>query len=142
LSYINLAKTQFASGKLIESLQTIEAGRHKYAASAELRDLHFRYVAVSNIYDPLRFAVALNASDMKSRVEDLKPGEGTEYDTATRMLAQTLADRIADQRAAQRDGVADRLLEAGKQIFPGYEEVLSHGKAGALPDAPLEISDP
>ena len=142
LSYINLAKSQFAGGKMIESLQTIEAGRHKYGASTDLKDLHFRYVAVANIYDPLRFAVALNASDMKSRVEDLKPGEGTEYDTATRMLAQTLADRIADQRAAQRDGVADRLLEAGKQIFPGYEEVLSHGKAGALPDAPLEISDP
>ena len=142
LSYINLAKTQFAGGKLIESLQTIEAGRRKYAASTELRDLHFRYVAVANIYDPLRFAVALNASDMKSRVGDLKPGEGTEYDTATHMLAQTLANRIADQRAAQRDVVADRLLEAGKQIFPAYEEVLTHGKAGALPDAPLEISDP
>jgi len=142
LSYINLAKTQFAGGKLIESLQTIEAGRRKYAASTELRDLHFRYVAIANIYDPLRFAVALNASDMKSRVEDLKPGEGNEYDTATRMLAQTLADRIADQRAAQREGVADRLLEAGKQIFPSYEELLSHGKAGALPDAPLEISAP
>jgi hypothetical protein len=142
LSYINLAKTQFAGGKMIESLQTIEAGRHKYGASTELKDLHFRYVAVANIYDPLRFAVALNASDMKSRVEDLKPGEGNDYDTATRMLAQTLADRIADQRAAQRDVIADRLLEAGKQIFPSYAEVLSTGKAGALPDAPIDISDP
>jgi len=142
LSYINLAKTQFASGKMIESLQTIEAGRHKYGASTELRDLHLRYVAVANIYDPLRLAVALNISDMKSRVEDLKPGEGNEYDTATRMLAQTLADRIADQRAAQRDVVADRLLEAGKQIFPSYGDVLDHGTAGALPDAPIEISDP
>ena len=142
LSYINLAKTQFADGKMIESLQTIQAGRHKYGASTELRDLQLRYVAIANIYDPLRFAVALNASDMKSRIEDLKQGEGTEYDTATRMLAQTLADRIADQRAAQRDSVADRLLEAGKQIFPSYEDVLSHGKAGALPDAPIEISDP
>jgi serine/threonine protein kinase len=142
LSYVNLAKTQFAGGKLIESLQTIEAGRRKYGASTELRDLHFRYIAVANIYDPLRFAVALNASDMKSRVEDLKPGEGQEYETATRMLAQTLANRIADQRAAQRDVVADRLLEAGRQIFPGDGEVLSQGKAGALPDAPLEISDP
>jgi serine/threonine protein kinase len=142
LSYINLAKTQFAGGKMLESLQTIEAGRQKYGASTELKDLHFRYVAVANIYDPLRFAVALNPSDMKSRVEDLKPGEGNEYDTATRMLAQTLADRIADQRAAQRDGVADRLLEAGKQIFPSHEDVLTHGKAGALPDVPLEISDP
>jgi serine/threonine protein kinase len=142
LSYINLAKTQFASGKMIESLQTIETGRHKYGASTELKDLHFRYVAVANIYDPLRFAVALNASDMKSRVADLKPGEGNEYDTATRMLAQTLADRIADQRAAQRDVIADRLLEAGKQIFPNYAEMLSTGKAGALPDAPIEISDP
>jgi predicted Ser/Thr protein kinase len=142
LSYVNLAKTQFAGGKLIDSLQTIEAGRRKYGASTELRDLHFRYIAVANIYDPLRFAVALNASDMKSRVEDLKSGEGQEYDTATRMLAQTLANRIADQRAAQRDVVADRLLEAGRQIFPGDGELLSQGKAGALPDAPLEISDP
>ena len=127
---------------MIESLQTIETGRHKYAASTELRDLHFRYLAIANIYDPLRFAVALNASDMKSRVEDLKPAEGNEYDTTTRMLAQTLADRIADQRAAQRNVVADRLLEAGKQIFPGYEDLLSQGKAGALPDAPIEIADP
>jgi len=45
----------------------------------------------------------------------------------------TLTDRIADQRAAQRDIVAHRLLEAGKQIFLSYEKVLSNGKAGPAP---------
>jgi hypothetical protein len=141
LSYINQAKTQFASGHLIESLQTIEDGRRKYSASTELRDLHVRYVAIANLYDPLRFAVAINASDLKSRLEDLKPAEGNEYETAARMLAQTLADRIADQRAANREVVADKLLEAGKQIFPKYAQVLSDGSAGALPDAPIEVVD-
>ena len=38
-----------------------------------------------------------------------------------------LTDRSADQRAAQRDMVANQLLEAGKQIFLIYKKVLSNG---------------
>jgi hypothetical protein len=57
------------------------------------------------------------------------------------MLAQTLADRIADQRAANREAVADKLAEAGKEVFPSYAALLGRGRAGALPTAPNMVSD-
>jgi hypothetical protein len=58
------------------------------------------------------------------------------------MLTQTLADRIADQRAANRETVATQLLESGREIFPSFVGILSRGRAGALPDTPIEVTDP
>jgi serine/threonine protein kinase len=142
LSYVHLAKTQFAGGQVIESLQTIADARTKYPKSVELRDLNVRYIAAANVYDRLRYAVALNAGDLQHYFNDLQTTEGDEYDTAAQMLAQTLADRIADQRAADRTAVADKLFETGRQLFPNYVGILERGRAGALPDAPLTVNDP
>jgi serine/threonine protein kinase len=142
LSYVHLAKTQFAGGQVIESLQTIADARTKYPKSVELRNLDVRYISAANVYDRLRYAVALNADDMQHYLNDLQTAEGDEYDTAAQMLAQTLADRIADQRAADRTAVADKLLETGKQLFPNYVGILGRGRAGALPDAPLTVGNP
>jgi hypothetical protein len=142
LTYVHLAKSQFAGGQVIESLHTIDDGRTKYQKSVELHDLYLRYTAAANIYDRLRYAVTLNVNDMKGFLTDLKASEADEYDAAAQMLAQTLADRIADQRAAGRETVASQLLETGKQVFPSFVGILEHGRAGVLPDTPMAVSDP
>jgi serine/threonine protein kinase len=141
LGYVHLAKTQFAGGQVNAALQTLEDGRKKFGKSPELKDLEVRYVAAADIYDRLSSAVVLNVTDTKRALDDLKAVEGEEYEIAAEMLAQTLADRIADQRAANRESVADKLVEAGKHIFPGYTGMLGRGRAGALPSTPIIVNE-
>jgi serine/threonine protein kinase len=142
LSYVHLAKTQFAGGQVNEALQTLGNGRKKFVKSTELKDLEARYLTAADVYDRLSSAVVLSINDTKHALDDLKTSEGDEYDVAAQMLAQTLADRIADQRAANREAVADKLLEAGKQVFPGYTGILGRGRAGVLQNTPTVVSDP
>ncbi|HEY6925542.1 MAG TPA: serine/threonine-protein kinase [Steroidobacteraceae bacterium] len=142
LSYIHLAKAQFAAGQVSAALQTLGAGRAKFVKSTELNDLAERYLAAANIYDRLSTAVVLNVNDMRSSLAELKSTEGADYDSTAQMFAQTLADRIADHRAANRDTVADKLLESGKQVFPDYTGLLSHGTPGALQNNSIPVSDP
>jgi serine/threonine protein kinase len=141
LGYVHLAKTQFAGGQVNAALQTLEDGRKKFGKSPELKDLEVRYIAAADIYDRLSSAVVLNVTDTKRTLDDLKATEGEEYETAAQMLAQTLADRIADQRAANRESVADKLVESGKQIFPAYTGMLGRGRAGALPSTPIIVNE-
>jgi hypothetical protein len=141
LTYIHLAKTQLTGGQINAALQTLKEGRQKFGKSPELQGLEVRYVAAANIYDRVSSAVVLNVNDMKHALEELKGTEGDEYDGVAQMLAQTLADRIADQRAANRGPVADKLTEAGKQIFPDYTGVLGRGTAGVLPSEPILINE-
>jgi hypothetical protein len=141
LTYIHLAKTQLTGGQINAALQTLKEGHQKFGKSPELRDLEERYVAAADIYDRVSSAVVLNVNDMKHTLEELKGREGDEYDAVAQMLAQTLADRIADQRAANRGAVADKLTEAGKQIFPDYTGVLGRGTAGVLPSEPILINE-
>jgi len=140
-SYEHLAKTQFAVGKVEDALQTLADGRKKFAKSTQLQARQMRYVAAADIYDHMMNAVALNVGNWKQSLDELRSAEGDEYEAAAQMLAQTLADRIADQRVAGRQAVADRLLEAGQQIFPDYHNILVRGKAGVLPSKPIEIND-
>jgi len=140
-SYEHLAKTQFAAGKVEDALQTLADGRKKFAKSTQLQALQMRYVAAADIYDHMMNAVALNVGNWKQSLDELRSAEGDEYEAAAQMLAQTLADRIADQRAAGRQAVADRLLEAGQQIFPDYHNILVRGMAGVLPSKPIEVND-
>jgi hypothetical protein len=141
LSYVHLAKTQFAGGQVNPALQTLEDGRKKFGKSPELKDLQARYVSAADLYDRLSTAVVLNVTATKSALDDLRAAEGEEYEVAAQMLAQTLADRIADQRAANRDAVADKLVEAGKQVFPNYGALLGRGRAGALPATPITVNE-
>ena len=138
-SYVQRAKTQFAGGKVNESLQTLKEGRKKFGRSADLKDLEERYVKAADIYDRLSSAVVLNVADTKRSLDELKSTEGSEYEVAAQMLAQTLADRIADHRAADRQVVADKLLESGKQIFPDYLSILARGTAGVLQATPTVV---
>jgi hypothetical protein len=140
LTYVHLAKTQLAGGQINAALQTLKEGRQKFGKSPELQDLEVRYVAAADIYDRVSSAVVLNVNDTKHALEELKGTEGEEYDVVAQMLAQTLADRIADQRAANRGAVADKLTEAGKQIFPDYTGMLSRGTAGVLSSDPITLN--
>lgn len=140
-SYLHLAKTQFAGGQVDPALQTLAAGRKKFGRSPELKDLEVRYVAAGDIYDRLSGAVALNVADTRQSLEALRVSEGDEYETAVQMLVQTLADRIADQRAANRASVADKLLADGREIFPSYIGLLSRGTPGLLPDTSVSSSE-
>jgi hypothetical protein len=137
--YAHRARTEFAGGKVNESLQTLEEGRRKFGKSPDLKDLEARYVMAADIYDRLSSAVALNVTDTMRSLDELKSTEGNEYEAAAQMLAQTLADRIADQQAAGRQAVADKLLEAGKQIFPDYRNILARGTAGVLQATPIIV---
>jgi serine/threonine protein kinase len=140
-SYLHRAKAQFAAGQVDDALVTLAEGRRKFTKSPELHDLELRYVAAADFYDRLGSAVALNVADRKRALEELRAGEGDEYSIAEKMLAQTLANRIADQRAANRAAVADKLLEAGRELFPDYSLLLGQGTAGVLSGAPLAVSD-
>jgi serine/threonine protein kinase len=140
-SYLHRAKAQFAAGQVDGALATLAEGRKKFAKSPDLHDLELRYVAAADFYDRLASAVALNVADRKRALEDLRAGEGDEYSIAEKMLAQTLANRIADQRAVNRAAVADKLLEAGREIFPDYSLLLGQGTAGVLSGTPLVVSD-
>jgi hypothetical protein len=141
LTYAHLAKTQLTGGQINAALQTLREGRQKFGKAPELKDLEVRYVAAADVYDRVSSAVVLNVNDMKHALEELKGTEGDEYDAVAQMLAQTLADRIADQRAANREAVADKLTEAGKQIFPDYTGMLGRGTTGVLPSEPILINE-
>jgi serine/threonine protein kinase len=139
--YLHLAQMQFTAGKLEESLKTLADGRKKFARATELKDAQARYTAVADAYDHMSTAVSLNVESWKQNLSDLQAAEGEEYEAAAQMLAQTLADRIADQRAANREAVADKLLEQGKQIFPDYGNILGRGTAGVLPVTPIAVDE-
>ncbi len=136
LTYVHLAKTQFAGGQVNTALDTLRDGRKKFGKSPELKDLEARYVSAADLYDRLSTAVVLNITATRQALDDLRAAEGEEYEVAAQMLAQTLADRIADQRAAHREAVADKLVQAGKEVFPSYTGLLGRGRAGALAAAP------
>ena len=140
-SWVNLAKAEFAAGHVDDALQTLAEGRRHFGRSAELKALESRYVAAGDIYDRLSSAVAINVADTQQSLEALRVQAGDEYEVAAQMLAQTLADRIADEHAADRGAVADRLLQSGQKLFPNHAALLGHGTAGVLPNTPISVDD-
>jgi serine/threonine protein kinase len=138
--YVHQARTQLAAGKVDEALDTLAAARKKFGTAPELKNLETRYVAIGDIFDRLRAAVALNTEDMRHGLEALRVAEGAEYAVVEAMLAHTLANRIADQRSASRASVVSGLLEAGQKIFPEFATALEHGTAGALPKSGIAIA--
>ncbi len=142
--YAQLAKTQLAAGHVDVALETLASGRKKFGSSPQLKNLEARYVAVGDLYDRLSTAVKLNAGEQRRSLEALRVAEGPDFPVIERMLARTLANRIADQRAVERPAVAANLLEAGREIFPGYAAALEQGTAGALPKTgiPVTVDEP
>ena len=140
--YVHQARTQLAAGHVDEALDSLAAARKKFGTAPELKNLESRYVAIGDIFDRLRTAVALNADDLRHSLDGLRVAEGTEYAAVETMLAHTLANRIADQRAANRASVVASLLEAGHKIFPDSAAALEHGTAGVLPKSGVAITEP
>ena len=140
-SWVHLAKTEFAAGRVDDALKTLAEGRRHFSKSAELKDLESRYVAAGDIYDRLSSAVTINLKDTQQSLEALRAQAADEYEVAAQMLAQTLADRIADERAADRGTVADKLLQSGQKLFPNYSALLNRGTAGVLSNTPIAVDD-
>jgi Protein kinase domain len=140
-AYVLRAKSQFLAGQVNAALQTLAEGRRKYGRSMELKDQEIKYVAAADLYDRISTAVVLNLSMTRQGLDELKGMQGDDFEATDQMLAQTLADRIADQRAAGRTSVADNLKKAGQQLFPKYVQILDRGQAGKLSASPLEVTD-
>jgi hypothetical protein len=139
LAYANRARSQVAAGEVDAALKTLADGRQKYGTAPELKAMELRYVAVGEEYDRLSAAVSMSIGDHRQHLDALRAAAGAEYPVIERMLAQTLADRIADHRAAGRATVAAALLESGRRVFPEFSAQLEHGTAGRLRNAPLSV---
>jgi hypothetical protein len=137
--YAALAKRQMLAGQVDESMQTLAAGRRKFGTAPELKNMEQRYVVAGDAYDRLSTAVTLNVAEQRGYLEKLRASEGADFHAMELMLARTLANRIADQRAANRAPVAAAVLAAGKQLFPEHGALLEQGTAGALPRTGLEV---
>lgn len=138
-AYAARARLQLLAGEVDAALQTLTAARQKFGKSAGLRDLEAHYVVIGDAYDRLRLGVKLDVPGMQSylrQVHALEPGDARSIEV---MLAQTLSNRIADQRAAARDTIADELLASGRNLFPDFADLLTRGKAGALPASGIEL---
>ncbi len=131
-AYQNLARRQFAEGHVDAALTTLQAGRRKVPRSEDLEVLQQRYTSAGEFYDTLAGAVTLNVTQKKLALQQLRTTQGEDYAAAEKMFAQTLANRIADQRAANRPSVANSLLASGRELFPDYAAQLSQGTPGIL----------
>ncbi|MBV8741457.1 MAG: hypothetical protein JOZ12_06695, partial [Sinobacteraceae bacterium] len=142
-AYQNLARRQFAEGHIDAALTTLQAGRRKVPRSEDLETLQQRYTSAGEFYDTLASAVTLNVTQKRVVLQQLRATEGEDYAAAEKMFAQTLANRIADQRAANRPSVANSLLASGRELFPDYAAQLSQGTPGILvDDTPTGVAAP
>jgi hypothetical protein len=139
--YSRLASTQMHAAQTDAALRTLAAGRLKFGSSPELKNQEAHYVIIADAYDRLSTAIVLNVAEQKRYLDNLRVSEGSDFANVEQMLARTLANRIADQKAANRASLVDGLLEAARRVFPEYAALLEQGTAGALPKAQLEVAD-
>jgi hypothetical protein len=139
-AYSHRARSEALAGRVDAALATLAQGRQRFGRSPELRAVEQRYVVVGDAYDRLSTAIALNVGEQRRYLEALKASAGSDYAAIERMLAGTLANRIADERAAGRSAVAANLLDSGKQLFKDYQPLLEHGQAGVLAKSPLYVN--
>jgi hypothetical protein len=133
------ARLQLLAGDVDAALQTLSAARRSFGKSAALRDLEAHYVVVGDAFDRLRWGVKLDVPGMQGYLQQIRTLEPRDATSIELMLVQTLSNRIADQRAAGRGAIADELLASGGTLFPEYADVLTRGKAGALPEGGIEV---
>lgn len=139
LAYAASARLQLLAGDVDAALQTLATARQKFGRSPVLRDLEAHYVVIGDAYDRLRWGVKLDVPGVQSylqQIHSLEPGDARSIEV---MLAQTLSNRIADQRTAGRGTIADELLTSGRSLFPDHADLLAQGNAGALPAGGIEL---
>jgi len=135
------ARKQLLDGQIDAALQTLSDGRRQFGKATTLRDLEAHYVVVGDAYDRLRFAAKINVGNLQEYLQQIRMLESGDATAVQKMLAQTLANRIADQRAAERNTIADDLFKSGRNLFPDSVDLLTQGTAGALPNTGVEIGE-
>jgi serine/threonine protein kinase len=141
-SYRNLAKKQLIEGNPELALQTIAAGRRKYASAPDLKNLEITYDRVAEEIARLNMAPALSVRDHSAWIEQIRQLSGEDFPDIDQLLARTLANDIADQRAkGDRPTVVANLLQSGRKVFPDYAGLLEQGKAGVLDPAQILVLD-
>ena len=133
------ARLQLLAGDVDTALQTLSAARRMFGKSAALRDLEAHYVVVGDAYDRLRWGVKLDVPGLQGYLQQIRTLEPRDATSIELMLVQTLSNRIADQRAAGRGAIVEELLGSGRALFPDHADVLTRGKAGALPESGIEV---
>jgi serine/threonine protein kinase len=141
-SYAQLARRQMMDGHPELALQTIASGRRKFASAPELKNLEITYDRVEEEVDRLNMAPALSVRNHTAWLDEIRQLSGEDYADIEQMLARTLANDIADQRAkGDRPNVVANLLESGRKVFPEYAALLEQGKAGVLDSSQIAIAE-
>jgi hypothetical protein len=140
--YIEQARQQMQSGNTAAALATIATARKRYAAAPALKNLEIVYDRVEEEVERINMAPTLNVKDHEAWVAEIRDLSGEDFPAIDQMLARTLANDIADQRArADRPAVIARLLDSGRKLFPDYADVLEHGTAGVLDPAQIAVAE-
>jgi serine/threonine protein kinase len=141
-AYLEQARQQMQSGNTTAALATIATARRKYAGAPALKNLEIVYDRVEEEVSRINMAPTLNVQNHAAWIAEIRDLSGEDFPAIEQMLARTLADDIADQRAkADRPAVIARLLESGRKLFPDYTDVLEHGTAGVLDSSQLVVAE-
>ncbi len=136
------AKQQMADGNPALALQTIATARRKFAGSPQLKSLEITYDRVAEEVERINMAPSLNVNDHQQWINEIRELAGDEYPAIEQMLARTVANDIADQRArSNRPAVVASLLESGRKLFPQYANQLEHGTAGVLDPSQIVVAE-
>ena len=142
VSYARLAKKQMIDGNSELALQTIASGRKKFASAPDLKNMEIAYDRVEEEVARIYMAPALSVRNHTAWLEEIRQLSGEDYPDIEQMLARTLANDIADQRAkGDRPNVVANLLESGRKVFPEYAALLEQGKAGVLDSSQSTIAE-
>jgi hypothetical protein len=109
-----------------------------------LKDLEVAYDRVEEEVERINLAPSLNLKDHQAWIDEIRTLSGDGYADVEQMLARTLANDIADQRArGDRANVVSNLTAAGRKLFPEYAALLEQGKAGTQdsPSSPIVVAE-
>jgi hypothetical protein len=141
-SYVQRAKQQMAAGNTGQALDTIAGARRKFASAPQLKNLEITYDRVEEEVERINSAPSINVANHQLWIGEIRSLSGEDFPAIEQMLAQTLANDIADQRAkGDRPAVVKSLLNSGRTLFPEFVSVLEHGTAGALDPKQIAIAD-
>ena len=140
--YIEQARQQMEAGNTIAALATIAGARRKYASAPALKSLEVVYDRVEEEVERINMAPTLNVKNHAAWIAEIRDLSGEDFRAIDQMLARTLANDIADQRArADRPAVIAGLLDSGRKLFPDYADVLEHGTAGVLDPSQIAVAE-
>jgi serine/threonine protein kinase len=124
------ARQQMSDGNVDQSLDTIQAALRKYGNDGRLKTLGVTYARVGEEHDRLNPTGSVDVKSHQDYLSEIRSFAGDDdYPQIEQMLARTLADDIAEQRARDRTNVVQGLLKSGRTLFPEYAELLEHGHA-------------